>query len=553
MDSLGRVLVSLGRGGQYIKTTHRQLRDRKSVSATGFLPTEELKEPREMRREPLEGGGWVKMATFPSDSSSQHSGLVRPGMGTTVAQAIKKSLPENQFDERINKIFRSILSLHFYRSVDVDECGTGAFIGTGVLLEHGLVLTRRGRTSRFDEVKITLSVGIEVLARVTFLHEAVDFALVEYNTADVPHGLDLEPVSLSKRRLEEGDKIYFASFENAEKVPVVVHTYVELISHRTFYGHDDGAEPYLPFHHETVLLNSQLSKLESGVIIYDDGTVAGLQQVWRSHATGQNYFLPSSRVDVVFELWRSGQLSHVRFQDFDVRSISQRDAYWQSLPGPTLFAVAEQSSRNQLLVVDRVPLHCTALNGEPELHPLRKGDIILELNNEKVTQSSDLRYIFTDARIPVRVLRDGGWVDVLVPTMQINDAQITEFVYLCGATIHKPSLRTRFRSTRHSEVYVADITASSPAELYELSYDKFVDRVDGKEIATMEDFKSAIAAPDREYFTLRTLDFNAEEEVSLKKYEDFFPSFICSIDGCNVTRTAVRCVENADSDDDSQE
>jgi hypothetical protein len=170
--------------------------------------------------------------------------------------------------------------------------------------------------------------------------------------------------------------------------------------------------------------------------------------------------------------------------------------------------------------VDRVPLHCTALDGKPELHPLRKGDIILELNKERVTQSCDLRYIFTDAHIPVRVLREGKVVEFLVPTIHIDHTQIKEFVYICGAIIHRPSLRARFRRTCDSEVYVAAIEPSSPADVYELSLHTFVNRVDGKEVATMEDFKGAINVPDKKYFTLRTLDCNQEEIVSLRKCED---------------------------------
>lgn len=553
MGSLLEALQSLEQGPQYISTIHRDIKDRKTLYTTAYLPTNNFKVPQEMRREPREGGGWVekKMATPSGDASGDASGqlsdLVRSGTGEVVAHGIKKILPENCFGTKINEIFHSIVSLHLHSFADIDGCGTAEFARTGLLLEHGLVVTRRGGMSFFDEVRITLSVGTEVQAHITFMHEAADFTFIRYSTAGVPHVPDLKPVSLSERRLKEGDKVYFASFDNAEKK--VVHTCVELISSRTFYQ-KKGAGSYLPFHHETVLLTSPLSRIESGVILYDDGTVAGLQQVWPSHTAGEHYFLPASRVDDVFELWKSGQLSNIRFQDFDVKSISHFDAFWQSLPDQTVSAIAEQSSSNQLLVVDRVPLQCTALNGKAELHPLRKGDIILELDKEKVTKSSDLRYVFTDACIPVRVLRDGRPVDFFVPTIPIDDTQMKEFVYICGATIHKPSLRARFRTTCRSEIYVAATTTSSPADMHELPLHTCIDRVNGKEVATMEDFKSAINVPDKEYFTLRTLDSNTEGIVSLKKWEEYFPSFIYAMDGCNVTRTAVSCVENVDNDDD---
>lgn len=556
MGSLLQVLESLGQGAQYITTKQRQIRDRRTVRTTDYLPAETFRRPLEMKREPLEGGGWVKkkvsapLGDASSQPSGQSSGQVRSGTDGVVAQAIKKGPPKDGFDGKVNEIFRGIVSLHFFSSVDVDGCGTGEFVGTGLLLDHGLVVTRRGRVSWFDEIKITLSVGTEVRAHVIFMHEAVDFAFIEYDIAEVPNGLDLKPISLSKRRLEEGDEVYLASFDNAEKE--VAHACVEHISQRTFYQQSAG--PFLPFHHETVLLTSPLSRMKSGVIVHDeDGTVAGIQQVWPSHTAGQNYFIPASRVDVVFELWKSGQLNDIRFQDFDVTTIPLVKAFWESLPDQTVRAISRQSSQDQLLVVDRVPLHCTALNGEIEFHPLHKGDIILTLNDEPVTRSSDLRYIFADAFVPVRVLRDGKSVEVLVPTVHIDQTQIKEFLDICGVIIHKPSLRARFGRTRHSDLYIASITPGSPVGMHGLEPCTFIDRVNGVDVVKMEDFKSAVEVPDKKYFTLRTLDFNREEIVSLKKWEEHFPSFIYTRNEREVTRAALGCVGVVDNDDDGQE
>ncbi|KAG8162915.1 hypothetical protein KVR01_007393 [Diaporthe batatas] len=549
MESLLRVLQTLGQGGQYISTIHKQIIDRKAVHTAAYLPPMYFDSPLEMRRDPLEGGGWVenKTSTPPSAASNQCLIQVGSAMCRNAAQGIKTALPQNLFDEKVNEIFYGIVSLHISRSVQVDGYEPGDVIKTGLLLAHGLVVTHRGSTSYFDQIKITLPVGIEVRAHVIFMHEAADLILVEYNPAGLPHSPELKPICLSERRLKEGDDVYFLNnFEQRN----VVRTYVELLSHRT-YGGDDSF--YMPFHHETVLLTSSLSKRESGVITYGDGKVAGLQKVWLDHDDGQNYYLPASRIADVFELWKSNQLGNIRFQDFDVKSVSHADAFWESLPDHTVSALAAQYSHDQQLVVDRVPLHCTSLSGKDELHPLREGDVILELDKERVTQSSDLRYIFMDDLIPVRVLRDRKVVDCLVPTIPIDRTQITEFAYVCGTTFHKPSLRSKLSRKCHSEVFAAANRTCSPGHVYNFPTQTFIDRVNGKEIATMEDFKSAITFPDKKYFTLRTLSFYTEQTAVLKKSEDHFPSFIYTTDGRSVTRTAVRCVENVDDEDVNQE
>ncbi|KAK7696721.1 hypothetical protein SLS64_014278 [Diaporthe eres] len=522
MDSLSTALDSLGRGGCRVSTVHRSLTDSEDKThTTAYLPTD-LFQPMGLRRQPLQGGGW-------SIEENVHN-LPR------IKASIETSLPKNGLCQRGDRIFRSIIPLKIYRSVGVNDCDTGEFSETGVLLKHGLVIMSRNDSTWFDEIILTLA-GMEVPAQIVFMHETVNFVFVAYDTA-VPKGIDLEPACLSRESLlQEHDHVLFASFDSAKKKRVV-KTFVELLDDRTA---EAGGADYRAFHHETILLNSSFSNMSSGVVLFEDGTVAGLQY-YHEDGLGVHDFLPPSRVTDALDHWEAGRLSDLRFQDFDVTSMSLSNALWKKLPDETVSAILGHSSqKTQVLVVDKVRSHCATLKGESEAHPLRKDDIILSLNNKVVVQCSDLRYIFTDECISVRVLRDGEVADFSVPTVPIDQVQSRELIHFCGAFIHRPSLQAQFNQGHcRSEIFISSVSTGSPAHLYGIEPGMFIESVAGRDVATLEEFQSAIQATVETYFTMSVLLPNGPKIISLKKMEHHFPSVLYTRDACKgVKRTAL--------------
>ncbi|KAH8747949.1 hypothetical protein F5883DRAFT_697744 [Diaporthe sp. PMI_573] len=521
MDSLSTALDSLGRGGCRVSTVHRSPIDSGDKTHTAaYLPTD-LFQPVGLRRQPLQGGGW-------SIEENGHN-LSR------IKAPIETALPKKGFCQKGDRIFRSIVPLKIYRSVGVHDCDTGEFSEAGVLLKHGLVIMSRNDSTWFDEIILTLA-GIEVPAHIIFMHEAVNFVFITYDTTAVPKGIDLEPACLSRESLlKEHDHVFFASFDSTKKKRVV-KTSVELLGDRTA---EAGGADYRAFHHETILLNSSFSNMSSGVVLFQDGTVAGLQFY---HKDGIHDFLPASRVTDALEHWEAGRLSDLRFQDFDVTTMSLSDALRKKLPDETVSAVLGHSSeKTQVLVVDKVRSHCATLNGESEAHPLRKDDIILSLNNKVVVQSSDLRYIFTDDCISVRVLRDGEVAEFSVPTVPIDQVQSRELIHFCGAFIHRPSLQAQFNQGNcRSKIFISSVSTGSPAHLYGIEPGMFIESVAGRDVATLEEFQSAIQATDETGFTMSVLLPNGTKILSLRKMEDHFPSVLYTRDVFKgVKRTAL--------------
>jgi len=157
-----------------------------------------------------------------------------------MVQYIKKALFENGFSIKINKIIYNIITLYFSSPVNINSCGFGTFTRHSLFLKHSLVIIYYRSTLFFNNIKIILLVEIKMQAHIIFIYKAVNFTFIKYNTTNILYIQDLIPVSLLKRRLKKGNKVYFTSFNN-----------FKLISYYTFYKKHIG--PYLLFYYKTIL------------------------------------------------------------------------------------------------------------------------------------------------------------------------------------------------------------------------------------------------------------------------------------------------------------
>ncbi|KAJ9137757.1 Pro-apoptotic serine protease [Pleurostoma richardsiae] len=533
LDQLSRALDSIREGG-LVRTEHRALHDRQSpIRSAGYLPAEQLLHSIEMRRLPREGGGWVvhKATTAPSPGCGRASETTAVLSRALVEPAVTADLPgKNDNDGAVKRIFGSVVFVECHTIAHVSGHQSGETRSYGVLLdaEHGLVMGFRHCLSLFTDVIVTIAGYRDVKGRVIFVHETVDLALIQYDPASVPD--EVEPISLSKRSLEEGDDIYYLAFHRAE--PKVVRTQVETLGQHTLSS--GGPAVFAPLSHETVRLLSAFSDTRStGLLVFADGTVAGTKGVWKDSGNRVDYFLPASRIQAVLSLWRAGQLANARYQDFEVAVLPLVDAVRRGLPSETISYVKSHSSaKSQVLSVYQVPSHCTAPDGEKMPHPLQQSDIILELDGTPVLQSSDLQYIFTKPDILVRVLRAGQVIEVRVPTLLATEPQVAEVVFFCGAYFHNPTFRARIKSHPvHSGVFMTAVARGSPVQLCCGDVPPFVCAVGDKTIVTLEDFKDAIAGiSDGVYFTMTLKWGEQTQQVALMKNESHFPTFSISRD-----------------------
>jgi C-terminal processing protease CtpA/Prc len=96
-------------------------------------------------------------------------------------------------------------------------------------------------------------------------------------------------------------------------------------------------------------------------------------------------------------------------------------------------------------------------------------------------------------------------------------------------------------------IYISSVMSGSPANLYGIEPNMFIKSVAGKNVATLEEFQSAIQATDETYFTMSTLLPNCTKIISLKKMEDRFPSVLYTTDVLKgIKRTALSSVGAAD-------
>ncbi|KAI9893016.1 MAG: hypothetical protein M1814_000900 [Vezdaea aestivalis] len=517
LDALSAVLGRY-RGGAHVTTAQRRLNDPTNPKiTTGYLPPDYTEGPKSMIRNPVYGGKWTicdELLKVPAPTGSTSDGSLTRNVSSTTGDPTRR-----------NGIFPNMVFWECYTVARLAGSEGGRVNGVGLLVHpgQGLVVANRGKMGLLTEVILTVGGISHIKGSIIFLHETVDLMLLQFQPSSE---LSILPaIRLSDRIVKDGDEVNYAYFHRAEEKSISAK--IDLVS-ECYRQKSSGISPFFG---EQIRLDSPASSTTHsfGVIMFKDDTVAGLKLA--------NYFLPASRIETVLSFKTAGSLGDVRYQDFDVIPIPLSDACERGLSASSSnYVMAHPSARRQLLEVSSVPSTCVGRDGEIAQHPLRKGDLILELNGKPVIQSLDLDHISLQSSMSVLVFRQGIETLLHVPTVHNSQLQITEVVRFCGGSFQKPSLQIRMDShPMPSEVYLSYVDLGSPAQSYRLPSNCFICTIDKKPIFTMEEFKAAIGSiPDDMYFTVKVSVSNRLRTVSLKKNSIFFPSFSRIVTGNKV-------------------
>ena len=101
---------------------------------------------------------------------------------------------------------------------------------------------------------------------------------------------------------------------------------------------------------------------------------------------------------------------------------------------------------------------------------LREGDVLLELNEKRVTQAQDLDVVSNNESLEAVIFRDRQNHMIKVSTLPTEMADTRHLVSFCGATFHSPhhALRQQI-GLIESQVYISSTMEGSPMDLYDVS------------------------------------------------------------------------------------
>ncbi|KAJ3103726.1 serine protease [Phlyctochytrium planicorne] len=436
------------------------------------------------------------------------------------------SLDESLGPGRI--VVPSLVHVEFHLPFKVDGVVHQDHSGVGLIVdaERGLVVVDRHAIPTFiGDVLLTFANSIFVPARILYIHQIYNFAIVEYN----PELLGKTPVAsatLSDRELLQGDSVYLICLTKSYQ-PLVRKTIVTNV--RQFYVAEPIPPSYRAMNVEGIELENPIS--QGGVLTDETGRIQAIYAAYTKHAAkGRNEFhmgLTVSVVKPILDRLKEAMAVHGGWNPSDpngsdIRKLLSgfRPVYgleveltYAQVAHTRLLGLSDEwvkrienthLSRRNVLLIRRLT------SGTAASTLLKEGDVVLAIDGEPVTTFENVMKNVDKTEIQMTILRDKNEMNVTVPQTLLEHSCTTRIVGWAGAIFQMPpkaiyqQLKIVPKGVLCSVVY-----DGSPSQLYQLQPLSWVTEIDGKEISNLDDFLEAVRSiPSGSFARLRLVNFN---------------------------------------------
>jgi len=399
------------------------------------------------------------------------------------------------------------------------------FHGTGLVVDkrRGLVVVDRETVPiALADITLTFSGSLEVPGELVYLHPERNLAVVRYD----PELIGETPVREAVLRdveLEVGDEVWMVGLTSTERV----------VSRRTRIARREPMQMPLTHPPRFREANLEITTLEDAAQTVGGVLTDGLGRVtafWASFSTGNG-----SSQDGFF----AGIAGH-HLQRMVEPLREGRAVDWHSLGlelDPLTLAAARDrglSDRQARRLEKHDPEGRRVLSvlrrsvGMPGEILFREGDLILSIDGDPVTRARDLHRSTYEGRFVIEILRDGQEMSIEVEPEKMLGDGTTRAVLWSGALLQAPhtALSAQYGIPRGG-VYVSRHWYGSPSTRYRLEATSRIVEVDGRPIADLDSFLTAVASKkDREAVRLKTLDLDGKPAViTLKLDLEFWPTY----------------------------
>ncbi|KAI8853479.1 hypothetical protein BC829DRAFT_424639 [Chytridium lagenaria] len=420
----------------------------------------------------------------------------------------------------------SLVHVEFHLPFKVDGVIHQDHSGVGLIVdaERGLVVVDRHAIPTFiGDVLLTFANSIFVPARILYIHQLYNFAVVEYN----PELLGNTPVasaSLSDKELLQGDYVYLVCLTKSYQ-PLVRKTIVTNV--RQFYVSEPIPPSYRAMNVEGIELENPIS--QGGVLTDDQGRIQALYAAHTKHATkGRNEFhigLSISTVTPVLDRLKEAMAVHGNWNaamGSDVCELHEKlrpvmglevELTYAQVAHTRLLGLSDEwvkrieechGSRRNVMLIRRLT------SGTPASTLLKEGDVILAVDGKPATTFDDVMRHSDLPSLTLTILRDKAELTITVPQSTFQASGTAHIVGWSGAIFQMPpkpiyqQLKTVPKGVLCSVVY-----DGSPSQLYQLQPLSWVTEVNGVSVETLDDFLTAVRAiPSDTFARIRTVNFN---------------------------------------------
>ncbi|KAH5617523.1 hypothetical protein HBI23_254950 [Parastagonospora nodorum] len=422
------------------------------------------------------------------------------------SQSAKVVNTSSNLSNRSN-IMRSVVSVHVSQEIK----GRGLVVSA----EKGVVVAAI-TTVPYDGCKVFLVFddNMYIDAKICFKHPQHGFTFLQYDPSSVDPSI--KTPKFATKYVQKGDETNFLGF-NMSSRSVKAKTVVTDITVSAIPSDINGAR-YRAINFDAISIDSTLAQqCPFGVLMQDDETVHAL---WLSYHGRQDYlgFAILNLLPILREII-SGNMPKLRMPDVEFLPISISEASDMGASQERITDFQKAEDEPQVLMVSKI---YAGHDGG-----MQNGDILLTLHNKLVTRARDIDVMYTTEFVKAVIVRKQKEKVIELRTVGTEDVETARIVKFCGATLHKPHQAVReLVSKLHSEVYMSTFSTGSIAEMFGLTAQVFITKINGIPTPDVESFLSEEKKiGDKEDFSLEVICVDGFAEVlTLTKFEKYFPT-----------------------------
>ncbi len=292
------------------------------------------------------------------------------GINVIAIQQVRYRDPFSQFFD--DPIFKQFFGDRVYKQ-EVKELGSGFIISP-----DGYIVTNDHVAGNGTDITVTISGGKQLKAKLVGTDPATDICLLKVDGKDLPYAAlgNSDDVIIGEWAIALGNP--FGLFEINDKPTVTVGV---ISSTGMKLGQLDNR-----YYRDMIETDAAINGGNSGgPLVNSNGQVIGMNTLiftggQSSTYIGYGFAIPVNKIKkVVSDLKKKGKISHNITAGFEVQPVDTRIARYFGLKQPQGVIVSDIKS-----------------GGPAENAGLKVGDIILEVNGEKVNSDGDILAVMTD-------------------------------------------------------------------------------------------------------------------------------------------------------------
>jgi S1-C subfamily serine protease len=214
----------------------------------------------------------------------------------------------------------------------------------------------------------------------------------------------------------------------------------------------------------------------------------------------------------------------LRSLEVEMYEKSARDAIAEDLPPEWLSRYQKlEDYKDTFLSVSHVSAN------SPNADLLKRGDIILSMENKEVTRFRQTEKYSQQETIRVEILREGEVIPLTLESQKMYGTDVDSIIAWSGAIIHKPHRSAQIqRGIKNEGLWIAFYFYGSPANRYGFRALSRIIEVDGVPVKTENDFIQAVQdKKHQESLRLKLIDMNDQARmITIKVDKHYWPSFI---------------------------